>query len=778
MNLSSRASFVILPVLVISYVLIAFLIYQQESASIKQLELGKLELRGSALKNEFTSYERFLNAYLVSLVEAEALARFIREPDSIYKERELTTTLKASIQRYFSNTLEFASLSVLDSENKVLVYVENSTDPFAQIRPELVQMSAEMLDKKRTNYSKTFSDKTINLMAQGAMIDSRTLTAPLTTQLEDTLQVIVSVSPTGYSELLRKTIHQYSAEIQHGSVISSFRHAENQISTSVELKPDYYLTITSSPLYLERLFAGLLANLFLILMAAVFITYFLLLALIKRFITSPISLLDQQLTDVIEKNRQNIEVPDSSDEIGRLGRKFQNLYSQLHLAFKESHAQSRTDALTHLPNRAAFYEEVSKQLSQAEKQHLPLSIIYIDLDNFKFVNDKYGHEMGDELLKAVATRLAHILELKPNKLKGSQVYRLSGDEFIIMLPETESSVAQKLSKKIIQQFANGYQFELGHFPVTACLGISSYPEDGHTISQLVSNADLAMYQAKKSGKNTYATYSQELAKKDRQIKEIESHLKEVDFDREFSLYYMPIIDRSGSVKGCEALLRWTSPQLGFVSPALFIPIAEQTGCFKDIDLWVTEQVFKEYEQVSSLLEKNVEISINISSAEIGSDKFITHLQSLLLKHETDPANFVIEITETFAMEGSQSPLAWLESLRELGFKIAIDDFGTGYTSLMQMVDYPVDTIKFDKALVERLTTDDKRPLAKALIDICHLQDITVVAEGVETREDMEAMCKAGCDYQQGFYIAKPMPVNDIESWINKFRKSDLIKSDH
>ncbi|EAR62283.1 putative bifunctional diguanylate cyclase/phosphodiesterase [Neptuniibacter caesariensis] len=765
MNLNKRASILILPVILISYILIALVVYNQQSQSIRQLEQNKLNLRLSALRSEFTRYNSFLDAYLVSLVEGETLARFIREPENIYQDRRLTENLSSSVRRFFSNNTEFASLSVLNTDQQLIFYVENSLDPFGEIRQSQLEMAQRMRKEKVLSIWEYRAEAEEAIMQQGIMLDSRTLTPPQITQLEHTLKVLVAVLPSGFNQLLSETKQEFSADIAFVSGKDFSPPPEGKLYSEIALKPYYHLTITPSDTYLAQQLLVLKQQFMLIVFIATIATYLLLQFLIRRFITSPIARLDHQLTEVMAQRRENIDASRSKDEVGRLGRKFQSLYEKLHNSYQESHIQSRTDALTRLPNRAAFYETASIKLGEAERKQSNISIIYIDLDNFKFVNDKYGHEIGDELLKAVAIRLAHIISIKwKHTYSDEYVYRLSGDEFIAILPNAGTVKAQELSQTILKQFADGYHFELGHFPVTASIGIATYPQDGHTLSQLISNADLAMYQAKKSGKNKLAIYSKELAKKDRQAKEIESRLKDIDFDSELSLFYMPIIDRENQVKGCEVLLRWHSEDLGFVSPALFIPIAESSGMFEAIDLWVIEEAFKSYPQLIQKFGAHLELSINISSAEIGSERFIRTLEALAKEYQINPDNFVIEITETFSIEQNKAALNWLSELRKLGFNIAIDDFGTGYTSLMQMLDYPVDFIKFDRELVERLIKPEKHALVKALIDLCHFQGTRVVAEGIETQYHMDILHQAGCDYQQGFFIAKPMPLTEFLNW--------------
>lgn len=775
MNLNKRASTLILPVIFVSYALTALVIYEQQSRSIQQLEQNKLDLRLSTLLSEFSFYDHFLDAYLVSLLEGETLEKYIREPNNIYRDSILSANLKSAVKRYFNSSEKFTSLSIIDSRQQNLFYVENSTDPFSTIQDEQLKMASAMQSSNQINKWEHHLQPSGSLIQHGISIDSRTLTTPHATQLDNTLQVIVAISPSSFDQLLQETQTEYNAEISF--LLDQKRNNQNngKLFSSVQLKDNYSLLITPSLSYLNALLLELQLRCIFIVAIGTILTFSLLQMLIRQFITSPISLLDKQLTEVIERSRQNIDAPTSNDEIGRLGRKFHNLYQQLHQAYRESHIQSRTDALTQLPNRAAFYDTATRTIKTADKAHSPISLIYIDLDNFKFVNDKYGHEMGDQLLKTVAIKLNHIISISIKNQANAlpSAYRLSGDEFIVLLPDINSSQAQVFCDKILNLFSDGYHFELGNFPVTASIGIATYPQDGHTLSQLISNADLAMYQAKRSGKNKQAIYSKDLAKKDRQAKDIESKLKSPSFKDELTLNYMPIVDKSGEIKGCEALLRWNSKTLGAVSPALFIPIAENTGMFELIDLWVAEQAFKDFSRLKETFGESFELSINISSAEIGSEHFINRLEKLSSEHSIQPNSIILEITETFSFDKEHSALEWLSELRLLGFKIAIDDFGTGYTNLMQMIEYPIDTIKFDKQLIDRLTQPEKHTLAKALINLCHIQGINVVAEGIESAADYKILLDSGCDFQQGFYIAKPMPFNKIQLWFESYQTNSF-----
>ncbi len=775
MNLEKRTSLLILPVIIISYAMIAWIIYERESHSLQALEKNRLEQRASTIGFTFTSYNNFLDTYLTSLLEGNVLAAYLRNTNNIYREKMLTSHLEAAISRVRHNQQTFASLSIFDSDNTPSLYIENSTDPFAEIRPAQTRFAHEMAEQKMRRHWEHLSDNpAYTSIQQGIAIDAKTLLTPTLLQAESTYRIVVTVRPDKFDTLLAKTLSEYQAKIRYFGIESPLQQEPGYFSAVVKLSANHFLLIEPSKEYLASLLKQLQVRLLGITSISIMITFILLQLLIRRFITNPIVQLDNQLTDVIARKKDNIDYPYAEDEVGRLGRKFHSLYEKLNQAFQESFLQARIDALTQLPNRISFHEAAEKLLLDAEKNQQQFSIIFIDIDNFKFVNDKYGHEMGDELLKAIAAKFNHLITITLKQDNASCVYRLSGDEFIIMLPEHDSESANLICNKILKLFTNGFNFERGHFAVTASLGLACYPQDGSSITQLISNADLAMYQAKNTGKNRLAHYSNKLAKNDRQLKEIEFQLKDINPEEELSLNYMPVIDHEDSVKGCEALLRWNSPHIGPVSPAVFIPVAEETGVFEMIDLWVIEQSFKDYPQLQSILGEHLQVSINISSAEVRSDNFIYKLKALCNRYGINPGDFILEITETFAMEQSSEAIQWLERLRQLGFKIAIDDFGTGYTSLMQMVDYPVDIIKFDKQLVERITQTERRHLAKALIDLCHIQSIQVVAEGIETQEQSRCLWQADCDIQQGFLIARPMPIDTLKSWLEEHQYLERV----
>jgi diguanylate cyclase (GGDEF)-like protein len=776
MNLAKRASLLILPVVIISYTLIALFIYDRERSAIEKFETSKLELRAAHLKFSYSSYSRFIVSYLSSLIEGERLSLYLNDTDNIYREKMLTSHLEAAVNRFEGTNPMFASLSIFASNDAVKLYIENSTDPFAQIQPEQRELVAEVARKKRHTLwqYKLLEDQSI--IQYAITLDPRTLLMPIVLK-ENLFRIIIAVKPEKFDALILQTKQDFNANVRFLASALPTQNLASNLQIQIKLEDNLFLLLTPDKNYLQSQLEQLTIRLSLIMLASIFLTFILLLWLIHKFITKPIELLDKQLTEIIEQKQDNIILSTAQDEVGRLARKFHSLYKALNSAFKETYAQTRIDPLTQIPNRVNFYEVAQAQLLIAQQLNTHLAIVYLDIDEFKFVNDSYGHRTGDELLKSIANKLEKLISNTFSDTKIPQVYRLSGDEFIILLPGQDTEHAQQISRQILDVFDFGFDLEDRYITVSASIGITSFPLDGNSISQLVSNADLTMYQAKKTGRNQLAVYSNALAEDERKLREISKLLKEINFDQEFSLYYMPIIDKAGGYKGSEALLRWHSPTLGSVSPADFIPIAESSGLFELIDMWVIERAFKDFSVLNSSVIDNSSISINISSAEINSDRFILQLQNLCDNYNIPTASFILEITETVAMEQSRKSIHWLERIKQLGFQIAIDDFGTGYTSLMQMVNYPVDIIKFDKILVERITQSGQQHLAQALINLCHIQGMSVVAEGVELSAQSHCLRQANCDLQQGFLLAKPMPLKDLQQWLklHYLKKSDILK---
>lgn len=776
MNLSRRAAFLVFPVIAAGYTLAAIQVYSSQSSSITRLEQTRLDNRLIELKSSFDSYQSFINGFILNVSNGDKLRDFLREKDDAYRIISLRNGIDRYVSGFQQKNFGVASFAVVNPELESEYYFENSTNPFSTISPDQIKFAEALFKEGR------FDGRTHNIRSdtsqiiQGRIIHAYTFTQPHRINFDHSILLLASIEPVMYDQLIAETKAEYSARISY--------HKTPPVQTPkldawTKLEPAYILHVEPDESYLAALKAELVSWLSLAVFLLSLSTFALLIFLIRKFITHPVSILDHQLELVVQNKLKNIDKPTQKDEIGRLGAKFHELYKELSHILDHTREMSRTDSLTGLCNRIAFNDVAQHRIHEAERNKEKLCFMYVDLDNFKFVNDKYGHDVGDSLLRAFSHKMINLLEMYRSPEVWMKMFRLSGDEFSIVVQGFAHADIKDFSTKVLLLFDNGFHFDQGTFPVTASLGIAIYPEDGHTVTQLISNADLAMYQAKYEGKNRYAFYSREIAEQSRRQVNIEEQLNKIDPDKEFHLVYMPIVDRNNRCVCCEVLLRWESPVLGNVSPAEFIPIAESSGQFIKIDCWVIEKAISMLPQVREHLGEEVKLSINISSAQLGSEQVKHYLNEVLRKYDVSGSDIEIEITETYNLEQLVNTLDRLDIFRDQEFSIVIDDFGVGNTSLMQLVDCPIDKIKLDRDFVDRVTRAHKEELISAFIKLCHTQKIEVTAEGIETEQQYLLLLNAGCDYLQGYYFSKPKSLADLAEYgKDKYSSKKLEKLAH
>jgi len=411
------------------------------------------------------------------------------------------------------------------------------------------------------------------------------------------------------------------------------------------------------------------------------------------------------------------------------------------------------DGLTALPNRSLFNKLLSQAVSQAQRHQRQLAIAFIDLDRFKQINDTLGHEAGDELLKEVARRLKACLR------DSDTVARLGGDEFVVLLPELgEEKYAATVAEKIITTIAKPFILIGQEFRVTASIGISTYPADGLDEQTLTKNADIAMYQAKEEGKNNFQFYSEKLNANSLERLTLESGLRHALERNEFELHYQAKRDTAtGEITGMEALLRWQHPDLGVVAPMQFIPVAEETGLIVPIGKWVLQTACLQNVAWQKLGLPRLSIAVNLTARQFSDDRLLEDITSILNSTGMDASLLEVEIHESLLIRDIAKTLRILTALKAMGVKIAIDDFGTGYSSLSTLQQFPLDTIKIDRAFVRHLAArSDNSTLTEAIIAMGKSLSLTVVAQGVETKEQADFLREHACDEFQGFYFNKPL----------------------
>jgi len=416
------------------------------------------------------------------------------------------------------------------------------------------------------------------------------------------------------------------------------------------------------------------------------------------------------------------------------------------------------DGLTGLPNRSMFSKLLTQSISEAHRYNRRLAVAFLDLDRFKLINDTLGHEAGDQLLQEVALRLRGCVRA------SDTIARLGGDEFVVLLPElADGKDAAMVAQKILVQIAKSFTLIGQEFRVTVSIGISTYPQDGLDEQTLTKNADIAMYQAKAEGKNNFQFYSEKLNAHSLERLALESGLRHALERNEFRLHYQAKRDiASGRITGMEALLRWQHPDLGTVGPMEFIPVAEETGLIIPIGKWVLKTACVQNVKWHNEGLPPLCIAVNLTPRQFCDESLLTDVTAILEAAGMDPRLLEIEISESLLIHNVENTLRILTGLKALGIRIAVDDFGTGYSSLAMLQKFPLDTIKIDRSFMRDIVgTSQDTGLADAIIAMGKSLSLTVVAQGVETREQAEHLRLHECNELQGFYFKKPLPAEEF-----------------
>lgn len=439
-------------------------------------------------------------------------------------------------------------------------------------------------------------------------------------------------------------------------------------------------------------------------------------------------------------------------------------------AIKKSEAElehlAHHDPLTDLPNRLLFNSRLEHAIQRCVRENGQLAVLFLDLDRFKNVNDSFGHHFGDLLLIEVARQISHQLR------EADTVARLGGDEFVILLEDLrEYEDAAQVANKITQALSHPFIINEREIFVTGSIGISVYPADGKSVTELVKNADAAMYRAKETGRNNYQFYTSELTAEAFEHVVLETQLRRALIHEELELHYQPMIDLCNRrLVGAEALVRWNHPTQGLVFPARFIPLAEEIGIIHAIGEWVLNEACS---QAVKWLQDGLpfeRMAVNISGQQIQRNDFTSTVESVLRKTGLNPRYLELEVTETSVMKQAEKSIRALQSLRDLGISVAIDDFGTGYSSLFNLKRLPIHKIKIDGSFIHHLPEDNNdAAIASAIIAMSKAMQLKVIAEGVETQTQMEYLLNEGCHQAQGFYFSRAVPAREfprvVAPWI-------------
>ncbi|MHB1075965.1 putative bifunctional diguanylate cyclase/phosphodiesterase [Thiobacillus sp.] len=433
-------------------------------------------------------------------------------------------------------------------------------------------------------------------------------------------------------------------------------------------------------------------------------------------------------------------------------------YSEMRLDMLANH-----DPLTGLPNRSYFQDFLGHALARAQREKLQISLLFIDLDRFKHINDSQGHEVGDQVLRVVANRLDEQLRA------DDFVARLGGDEFaVILMHPPASRAASRVARKLLKALAESFKLDRRRYAIGASIGISVYPDDGLDANTLLRQADLAMYQAKQR-RSGFEYFSDELNTVAQQQLNLETGLRQALERDELALAYQPKVDLAGGrVVGLEALARWLTRSGGIIWPDQFIPVAEETGLIMPLGRWVVRAACEQWIVWRDAGLNPPPVAINLSPRQFSDARLIDDIDAILKETGMDSSHLQLEVTESAAMENPARTFDMLDALRQRGLHVYIDDFGTGHSNLGQLKRMPIDALKIDKSFVDDVLTDsDDAEIANAIIRLAHALNLRVVAEGVESVEQVAFLKDQGCDEIQGYVVAKPMPPDKVATYFNR-----------
>jgi len=419
--------------------------------------------------------------------------------------------------------------------------------------------------------------------------------------------------------------------------------------------------------------------------------------------------------------------------------------------------------LTGLANRSLFEDRLAHDVELARLHGERLAVLFIDLDDFKPINDSLGHAVGDRVLVEVARRLSRALRL------GDTLARLGGDEFVVLLPSLENEEqAQGVAERLLALVARPYRVAGHELHLTSSIGIAIGDDELENPLTLIQQADMAMYKAKQQGRNAYQWFTPEITARVNERVALRHDLQEAIDNDQLALHYQPQLDREGRVVGVEALLRWSHPERGVISPGTFIPLAEETGQIIPISQWVLRRACRDLLALSGAGHPQLAVAVNLSPLQFHRANFLGSLREALAESRLPASRLTLELTEGILMDNTEAAIDTLHALRGMGVGVDIDDFGTGYSSLSYLKHLPISTVKIDRSFVSEVTQSaDDAAIVQAIIAMAHHLGLMVVAEGIEEEAQREFLLEHGCDRFQGFLLGRPMPLDDLKAWLDR-----------
>ena len=725
------------------------------------------------------SFTIVLIMFLVSKQLNEQTEKILKkEAHFIHEKIELSMKyLVENTERLTTNSLVVNALTDSSGRDKYLPALIESFSKGKDVETlNIVDYDGEAIFKKNTqNISYKNSPKLRNVLVlntRTVYIDEKThnlvVIAPIeyysTTQgaiivsfnINRIVKSNIAIDKDMYIKLLQNNIDIFSHNYNEGLNYKSYKHIENikkhilkVLNTEVEvgiLEEVYELPIRDTLIKLI-----LLGIVFLILGIYVSIK-------ISYSITKPIL----KLHDKVKASTANENILcaplGTHDELDNLAEAF----DQRTLLLQH---QAEHDSLTGLPNRVLFMDRLNQAIKRANRLNKKLAVLFLDLDRFKEVNDSFGHNFGDKLLRLIGDNLEEVLRT------SDTIARLGGDEFALLIDDIKDEESMlEILQKIMHTFSKPINIASHEFYVTLSIGISLYPQDGSYADELLKNSDIAMYRAKAEGRNGYQFYLNDMSENRQDRFNLETKLRNAISHNELEVYYQPQVDmRFNKIIGMEALIRWNHPELGLVPPDDFIPLAEEIGFVVEIDRFVIKATLAQYKKWEENGLNPGVLSINLSMLQLNRNDFINFVKDSISEIKMNPNNIMFEVTETHIMMNPEQSIITLNKLKELGVGLAIDDFGTGHSSLSYLKRLPIDKIKIDKSFVIDIPDDkDDMELTRAIIAMSHSLKRKVIAEGVETKEQSEFLQENACVEAQGYFYYKPQTTASTTILLGEF----------
>lgn len=511
-------------------------------------------------------------------------------------------------------------------------------------------------------------------------------------------------------------------------------------------------------------------------LAAILITSGLLFAALKKLLISPVRRLRRAASDIGKGNLSTQIEIDRNDEIGDLASSFEEMRKGLQRSSEQIRHLAYHDSLTGLPNRRMFTEVLHHVLAGAKRRQQLVALLFVDIDDFKRVNDALGHPAGDLLLKELSRRLAECVRADDYVARsnaestGKTVARLGGDEFIVVLPDIEhGEQVAMVASRVITSLSKSFFIDKDECHISVSIGIAIYPTDGENVSELVKNADVAMYHAKQRGRDSYQFYAESMNAAAYDQLTLEGALRKAIEKCEFELHYQPLIEaRTGKLAGAEALLRWRHPDRGLLYPSEFIPLAERTGLIVSIDEWVLKNACVQAKSWQRTDSCAVSVSVNVSDKRFSETNFDQVVARTITDTKLDANCLDLELTENSIVQAADETKLTLNAFREMGVRISMDDFGTGYSSLSSLSRLPINGVKIDRSFVSDIMTDrDGAAIISAIIRMSRSLNLSVTAEGVENEIQLGLLRAEGCDLVQGNLISQPVPEDQMKALMDK-----------